>query len=167
MTSIEFYLEAHKFEYDCKSLFHKLDYFWDKMIVYNTEQCSGIVKLKLSDKKNPYNDIMYPKFTPTGVEALYSKEEQKYRINTLFDLIKDRGEFSGAEKAFLVYNNDGYTRTLDLTAIDYLKHPYERKAFRHYINNTWFIKEPEPKTNDIPYKMIVYMNMVKQQLSIR
>jgi hypothetical protein len=62
-------------------------------VIYNTEQCSGLLKLNLTPKNNAPLLTQYPQINPTNIQILYSKEENKYRFNQFWDTTKDRGEF--------------------------------------------------------------------------
>ncbi len=165
--STEYYMECYRFFDDCTKMFHKLDYNFNKMVVYNSEQCSGLLNLIMTPKNNPMAHLQYPKPVGLSIDVLYEKVEQKYRVNGYYDIVKDRGEYSGAEQPFLQYLNDGYRRNILNNALDYNKPVTERKRFRHWYINKWLIREPHPDTNDIPYKMIVYLILDKKALSAR
>lgn len=96
LRSIEYQLEVYKYNTEnCYDRFHVLDFNFDAAIVYNTEQCSGTLKLNLSPKNNAPAIIGYPFYNTATVanEILYSKEENKYRFNQFYDITRDRGEF--------------------------------------------------------------------------
>ncbi len=94
LRSIEYQLEVYKYKYDnCYDRFHVLDYNFDEAVIYNTEQCSGLLKLNLTPKNNAPLLTQYPQINPTNIQILYSKEENKYRFNQFWDTTKDRGEF--------------------------------------------------------------------------
>lgn len=94
LRSIEYQLEVYKYKYDnCYDRFHVLDFNFDEAVIYNTEQCSGLLKLNLTPKNNAPLLTQYPQVNPTNIQILYSKEENKYRFNQFWDTTKDRGEF--------------------------------------------------------------------------
>jgi hypothetical protein len=95
LRSIEYQLEVYKYKYEnCYDRFHVLDFNFDEAVIYNTEQCSGLLKLDLTPKNNAPLLTEYPKVNATNIQILYSKEENKYRFNQFWDTTKDRGEFS-------------------------------------------------------------------------
>ncbi|GIU70113.1 MAG: hypothetical protein KatS3mg002_1349 [Candidatus Woesearchaeota archaeon] len=169
LRSIEYIIQAFKYNKNCQSQFHVLDYNFDKLVVYNTEQCSGICNLIMKPKNNPFASVSYPQYTPTGVNILYEKVENKYRVNGFVDLIRDRGEYSGNSIPFLILSDDGYNRFIDSSQIDYSKSPVEHKRFRHYVNNIWLIKEPDNDNGiyHIPYKIEFIILLTKLSASIR
>ncbi len=165
--SIEYYLEAYKFGDNCMSNFHKLDENFDNLVVYNTEQCSGLLNLIMKTKNNPFDSLNYPKVNFNSIDVLYEKVEQKYRINMYYDIIKDRGEYTGVENPIFIYSLNGIDRTLNLAALDYNKPFTQHKRFRHYVLNKYFIKKPDNKLNYIPYKLDLLLFLNKNNLSAR
>lgn len=166
IRSLEFNLEARKYSEDCNTYHHKLDYFFDRLIVYNSEQCSGYLDLIMQHKNNPIQNLQYPKITPIpSIEILWSKVEQKYRVNQFYDVVKDRGEYTGTEDIFLIIEPNGYVRKLDNSKLDYNKAFVEHKRFRHFVNNIWLIKDY--RNNDNDKKIIVMLSNVKNQISFR
>lgn len=166
IRNIEVYSEVYVYDNDnCFNKFHVLDDWFDYCIIYNSEQCSGMLKLNLEPKGNPFSRINYPIFQSNYVDILYSKNEQKYRLNDIFDLVKDRGEYSGAQNKIFLWADDGYTFSLNPAAIDYNKSPIERKKIRHFSNNIILIKNYSLKKNK--NKIIVYAVKVKKLLSAR
>lgn len=94
LRSIEYQLEVYKYAYsNCYDRHHVLDFNFDEAVIYNTEQCSGLLKLNLTPKNNGPIINTYPQVNPTNIQILYSKEENKYRFNQFWDATKDRGEF--------------------------------------------------------------------------
>lgn len=165
--SIEYYLECYKYDDDCKTKFHKLDYNFDNLIIYNTEQCSGMLNLVTKKKNDPFDSLSYPAVNFNSIDVLCEKVEQKYRVNMYYDIVKDRGEYSGAENPIFEYSFNGIDRILLNNNLDYNKSVIEHKRFRHYIINKYFIKKKEAATNDIPYKMMLYLFVDKNALSLR
>ena len=140
MRSIEYLLEGYRYYNDCRDKFHVLDVNFDKAMVYNSEQISGILNLYLKDKTNPLNMLTFPKVTATSIDINYSKEEQKYRFNQFWDITKDRGEFSGTSLPMILTEANGYKYKPNDNYIDYNKSPLERKKFRHNVNRVWLSK---------------------------
>lgn len=127
LSSIEYNLECYEYKDNCIDKFHLLDFNFDEMIVSNTEQISGLLRLNPKPKRTMISP--YPIFDANHVKVEYSKQEQKYRINQFFDLTKDRGEFSGARKELFITQPNGYRKVPNPVAIDYGKE--NRKKFRH------------------------------------
>ncbi|NQY31313.1 MAG: hypothetical protein HRT69_17840, partial [Flavobacteriaceae bacterium] len=139
VRSIEYQLETYVYKGDLihgcgDDRWHDLDFNFDQAIIHNTEQISGLLKLNLDPKEDPFTKINYPIINPDSIDILYSKEEQKYRFNQFWDVTNDRGEFTNSEQRIFTTELNGYIRNLNENNIDYLKSEHERKKFRHYYN---------------------------------
>lgn len=144
LESIEWHLECYK--QNNEDEFHLLKENFDKAIVFNTEQCSGLLKLNMRDSMKPHHILLYPKYNQSSIDVEVVKKEQKYRLNQFRDIIKNRGEFSLNQNTIFITEPDGYTQNLNLSAIDYAKPQVERKKFRHIKNVIRLIKaKPESK----------------------
>jgi hypothetical protein len=138
--------------------------------VYNSEQTSGQLNLKLKSKSNPFAYLSYPNILPTGsTDILFSKEEQKYRFNQFNDITKDRGEFSGAQNILTITSPNGYSWTVNPIAVDYYKPALQRKKFRHNVGKVLLRKKAIDKktfpTADGGIKILFKMITTKLQQS--
>lgn len=134
LRSIEYYMDAYKFFNDGMDKHHALDVNFDRAIIYNSEQISGLLKMQVLGKNAPLDLVNYPNVTANGIEILFSKEENKYRFNQFWDITNDRGEFSGQQIPMWVTACDGYHKVPNPAYINYNKDPLEHKKFRHYGN---------------------------------
>jgi len=177
VRSLEYQLESYVYKGDlingcADDRWHDLNYNFDELIVYNSEQVSGKLNLKLSpsfsDASNPYDALQYPIIDPAtnSIDILYTKEEQKYRVNQFWDVTKDRGEFTNvpapAQEVIFVTGLNGYDRVLNAANIDIEKAETQRKKFRHYYNKIILRKL---QSND--RKMLLKLNNTKLNLSMR
>jgi hypothetical protein len=133
-----------------------LDENFDRLFVYNSEQCSGELTI-IPKPKNHWDEMKYPIYNQNNVEILASKVENKYRINQFCDLTKDRNDNNHIMHTF----ENGWQRIPNPTGIDYKKDPRQRKLFRHYDTKILF-----GKSNPIS-KMIIKMNLTKGIISQR
>ena len=154
LRSVEYMLECYK-RYDCVDQFHILDQNFDHAFIYNSEQVSGHLHLNLFPKNNITLAQQYPIINPNSIDILFSKEENKYRINQFWDVTKDRGEFPigsnypptgplvpgttilagpKANERIWITEPNGFIRDLNPLNLDYNKPFLERKKFRHYLN---------------------------------
>jgi hypothetical protein len=189
IKSIEYYLECYRRDKKlCVDQFHVLDYNFDQAVIYNSEQVSGYLNLNLYPKNNVPLSLQFPKLGPNlaSYDILYSKEENKYRINQFWDITKNRGEFPigtpyppnpgpylpAPESTVLLGNYDerniwitepnGYIKSLNQLNLDYNKFELQRKKFRHYINFIRLSKSDSRDTN-----MILKIINTKTQASPR
>jgi hypothetical protein len=156
-------------------MFHVLDYNFDELVVFNSEQVSGYLNLNIFPKNDLALANSFPKLAPsnTAYDILYSKEENKYKVNQFWDITKNRGEFplgstypppagpylpnpnstvlSGTypETNIWITEPNGYKKSLNLLNLDYNKPQLERKKFRHYINYLTLSKKDSRNTNMI------------------
>ena len=186
LRSMEYVLECYRRDNNyCVDQFNVLDYNFDKMVVYNTEQISGYLNLNIFPKNNITLSLDYPKLNTSGqsFDILFSKEDSKYRINQFWDITKDRGEFptgSGypptgplipgttvllgnypQDKLWITESN-GYKKSINPLAVDYSKPQMQRKKFRQMVNLMYLIKTDSYDTN-----MILKLYNTKNQYSPR
>ena len=84
IRSFEYQLESYVYKGDLingcgDDRWHDLDFNFDKSIIYNSEQVSGLLTLIPHPKEDPLTMITYPIIGGSDIQILYSKEEQKYR----------------------------------------------------------------------------------------
>lgn len=132
LRSVTHLMEVYLYADNCDDRFHVLDFNFDEAIIHNSEQCSGLLRLELTPKNNAPLINTYPKVELDHIKILYSKEEQKYRMNKFFDLTDDRGEFTNVRRTIFLTEPNGYIKNLNPANLNYGKSPLERKKFRHY-----------------------------------
>lgn len=162
--SIEYLLEVYKYKNFGRDRFHVHHENFDRLIVRNTEQISPLLMLSYRSV-NPEEDLQYPKkntTNPVAWDILFSKEENKYRINQFWDTTKDRGEFSNADYHLYPTDESGYKNVINPVGIDIDKPEEQRKKFRHYWNKFRLIK-----TNSGENKFICKIHNIKKQISFR
>ena len=135
LRSMEYQVEAYQYKDNCSDAHHVLDFNFDRAVVHNSEQVSGLLKLNLNPKNNSAAILTYPRVNVADIDILYSKEENKYRFNQFWDITRDRGEFSATRRHIWNTEPNGYIRTLNPVNLDYNKDPHQRKKFRHYHNH--------------------------------
>ena len=142
LKSIEYILESYVYDVDGIDRFQLLDFNFDELTIYNTEQVSGALKLNMAPKEDPFSRLAYPAVTGAGINIMYEKVEQKFRINQFWDVTADRGEYNpNVQRPIWLTGWDGYRRELNPANINYTKSVFERKKFRHYYNNVLFTRK--------------------------
>jgi len=134
LRSMEYYMEAFQYYNNGKDYFHVLDENFDRAVIYNSEQISHLLKMSIKDKENPFQLLGYPIPGPNYTEILASKEENKYRFNEIYDITRDRGEFTGVSIPMFITRADGYHKIINPAYIDPYKIATEHKKFRHFGN---------------------------------
>lgn len=145
LKNIEYQMDMGLYFSDCRNFHTVLDDNFDYLIVYNTEQCSGLLHLNLQSKKDMSQLLGWPKLNLAlglngGLEILYAKEEQKHRVTMFSDMIKDRGEFTKNNYPIWLTDANGYTRTMPAVTIDYNKPVQLQKKFRSTWHKLFFSK---------------------------
>lgn len=133
LRNVMYLMEAYVYADNCDDRFHVLDENFDEAIVYNSEQCSGLLKLNLMPKNNAPLINTFPRINFDSIDILFSKEEQKYRFNQFWDITDDRGEFNSlAQRTIFLTEPNGYIKNLNANNLNYNKNALEHKKFRHY-----------------------------------
>jgi len=173
LRSVEYQLECYKYNNNAFDRFHVLDFNFDKVVIYNTEQVSGYLRLNLDPKNDLSKLLNYPIIGANVIDILFSKEENKYRFNQFWDITDDRGENNPSAQR-MIWNTaaNGYDRTLNTANLNYAKDVFQLKKFRHYTNTVWLRKDPANDTNlyptgSNPYKMLVILTNNKELYSPR
>ena len=143
LRSVELIMEMYKYAPNCYDRYHVLNEFFDEATIYNTEQCSGLLKLELTPRNDLPLLISYPKINFTNIQVLYSKVENQYRFNMFWDVTATRGGqdvgipgvVTFAQRTIWDTQPNGYVRILNSSNMNYQKNDLERKKFRHYTNS--------------------------------
>ena len=162
VRNVEYFMQVFEFAENCRDRFHVLDFNFDEAIVYNSEQVSGLLQFTLEPKNNVKELVQYPIVELNAINILYSKEEQKYKFNQFWDVTKDRGEYSSANETIWYTQPNGYITDLNPNNLNYVKHEFQRKKFRHH-NNKVLLR----RTISGNKKMILLLSNTKLQNSPR
>ena len=162
VRNIEYILEAYKTFNNCRDKFHLLDENFDQAMIYNSEQISGLLELKMKDKGNPTTLLNFPQINIGSIRIQCSKEENKYRFNQFWDITNDRGEFTHKEIPMFNTRPNGYQFDINARYVNYKKSALERKKFRHMVNRVLLRKVA---SNDV--KMLFKLSNQKILLSPR
>lgn len=65
------------------------DVYFNKVILYNNQQCSGILNLAPKPKNNLNQYMKYPIYNTDSKTILYTKSDNFYKINQFWSLVKD------------------------------------------------------------------------------
>lgn len=167
LKSIEYSLEAYEYSNNCYDKHHILDYNFSNVLIHNTEQISGNLRLNIRQKNKISESYAYPRIDSTNqvIDIICTKEEHKYRFNQFWDITRDRGEFSGNTGPLLTTDVSGYRYNINTPEVDYLKNTYQRKKFRHNYNKVYLIKAAE-EFKEMKKMIFKFLN-VKNTLSPR
>jgi hypothetical protein len=162
LRSIEYQMECFRYYAEGRDRQHILDFNFDRAMVHNTEQHSGVLRLLNRPKNRPDLLIENPVIHSGAVDTYYSKEENKYRINQFFDLTRNRGEFFDNSQTMWEHAPNGYKKTVNPLYLAYTKPVLQRKKFRHYSNKVTLIRRVCSNV-----KMVLKIASAKQLKSFR
>lgn len=119
-----------------RGLIQTNDVYFNKAIVYNDQECSGVRNLIAKPKNNMVAYLQYPRIGASGVDILFTKSNNFYNYNGIWDVVKDPGEpiwvpdCSTIDKVL----NEG---NMDYTPRSFKKYPLMAKdcRIRHILDN--------------------------------
>jgi hypothetical protein len=148
LRSIMYLMEVYVYSDNCHDRHHVLDENFDEAVVFNSEQCSGLLRLNLFPKNNAPLINTYPRINIDSIDILFTKEEQKYRFNQFWDITDDRGEFdSDIQRTIWLTEPNGYIKNLNPNNLNYNKNALERKKMRHYKHSVLLRKRVSGNKN--------------------
>lgn len=113
------------------------DYF-NKAIVYNDQQCSGVLELVSKPKNNMQAQLTYPKFNEDSKSIIFTKSDNFYQYNTFWNIIKDQESpiFNSSCKS-MSYDKEVNQDNMDYTSRVYRKDKIRAKdvKIRHILDD--------------------------------
>lgn len=73
---------------DDQTFIERDDVYFNKLIIYNNQQCSGNLLLSKKPKNNLQQYGKFPIYNADSKEVLYTKSDNFYQINTFWDMVK-------------------------------------------------------------------------------
>lgn len=67
------------------------DNYFNKAIIYNDQQCSGVLNLVHKPRNNMAAYLQYPKYNADSKDILYVKSDNFYNYNGFWDIVEDTG----------------------------------------------------------------------------
>ena len=67
------------------------DYFFNKAIVYNGQQCSGLLELVVKPRRNLKEYMAYPKYNVDSKTITFTKSDSWYNYNNFWDVMINKG----------------------------------------------------------------------------
>lgn len=110
--------------------------FFNKAIIYNDEQCTGLLTL-LPKPNNAREYLKYPKYNVDSREIIYTKSANFYNYNQFWDVINNYNEpiFLPSESTV---DRDLNIQNMNYSSRSYKKYPIRGKNvhIRHILDNT-------------------------------
>ena len=135
LTNVSDYTKVLKYEEE-GSFVETDNVYFNKAVIYNNQQCSSI---SLVEKpKNSLSSYMkYPKHSSDKIEVLFTKINNEYHINSIFNMVKDK------TKPFFVRKSDSIFKQLNTSNLDFKNNSYQKSPLyakdlkvRYILDNT-------------------------------
>lgn len=124
--------------FDSQDEFYQEDgVYFNKAILYNNQQCSGVRNLIPKPKNSLKQYMSYPKYNSDSIDILLSKVDNKYQYNTFWNIVKSNKEpiFT---KSCSIIDKELNPANLDYGPRNFNKQPLRAKELRirHILDNT-------------------------------
>ncbi len=117
--------------------FQEDDIYFNKAILSNNQQNSGIRNLIPKPKNNLQGYMSFPKYNPDSIDILLSKKDNKYQYNSFWNIQKDN------KKPSFISSCEGLDRVLNIDNLDYSPRNFKKQPLRakelkirHILDNT-------------------------------
>ena len=91
-TTVYRYTQEGDYLYDRTNKIETDDYYFNKAVVYNSQQSSGILELVPKPKHNLRSYLTYPILGTTSKTITFTKSDNFYNFNTYWNVVKDRSK---------------------------------------------------------------------------
>lgn len=89
-TKVYTYLPSVTHIFDSNRKIQTDDRYFNKAILYNDQQSTGMLELVAKPLHNMKAYLSYPKFNTTSKSILFTKSDNFYQFNTFWDVVKDK-----------------------------------------------------------------------------
>lgn len=141
LQSVKDYTKAYVYQssdFDPNSKVLVNDRYFNKSIIYNDEQCSGLLELKLRPQNNLKAYMSYPIYKSNSKEILYTKSDSFYQYNEFWDVVKSKNlPIFKANCESLSVDKVLNDENMDYNSRSYKKYPIRGKELRirHILDN--------------------------------
>jgi hypothetical protein len=102
------------------------DRWFNKAVLYNDQQSSGLLILEPKPKNNLQSYNIYPKYNPDSKIILYTKSDNFYQYNTFWNIVKDPMNFLFKQTCTSL----SYDKIINQDNMDYGMRSYKKAALR-------------------------------------
>lgn len=156
LNSVQFELDSIRYHNEFDTFYNQLKTF-NKAIIYNNTQTSGLLHLKVSNPED-LTEIDYPKRVNDGYEILITNSENNWGFNDFWDVT--RNQFTNVP--IFNYDCSNVNKSLNTKALDYDKNDFDRAGIRNNMCRVRLINDKESN-----YKMIFTFGQINQRQSFR
>ncbi len=124
-------LEAKKFIFENNEFVDVNDVFFNKVIAYNSRQCSGLMNIKVKDADPNGEDYLYQQINNlNNNEIIADRNERNWNINNLRDIRTDYNKTIFISDLASLQTEYFIDKILNTSSIDYNKDWTELESFR-------------------------------------
>lgn len=137
LQSIKDYTKVNKMT-NAQTFVQTDDNFFNKAIIYNDQQCSGVLNLVHKPKNNLALYLQYPKYNADSRDILFVKSNNFYNYNGFWDIVSDNTEPIWLQDCTPNTENKILnTSNLNYTSRSFKKYPIVGKdtRIRHTLDN--------------------------------
>ena len=125
INSIEYSLDVIRF-HNSYDFFYNRTKTFNKAIIFNDRQCTGLLELVVKDENNLSQIIDYPKYTQTSTQILTTNSENIWRFNNFYNLVSS--ELSNQPLFLNTCSND--YKYINPKTINYFKRDIDRSRIK-------------------------------------
>jgi hypothetical protein len=101
-------------------------YYFNESILYNGQQCSGVLKLAPKPYRNMQEYMKYPIYTNDSKTIVFTKSDNFYQYNTFWSLVKDK-----SKPLFITScESMSYDKVINQSNMDYSKRSFKKAPLR-------------------------------------
>lgn len=115
------------------------DFYFNKAVLYNDQQSSGILNLVKKPTRNLSVYGSYPKFKTDSKDILFTKSDNFYQYNTFWDVVKDKQTLLFTQSCeTMSIDKEVYQNNMDYSKRSFNKSPLRAKDLkvRHILDNS-------------------------------
>lgn len=90
-TNVYQYVDSYPATFSTATFVELDDVYFNKMIAYNNQQCSGLLKLDPKPRRNLKEYMSYPKYNSDSRTIIFAKSDNFYQINGMYDVMINKG----------------------------------------------------------------------------
>lgn len=125
LNSVEYDCDVFRYHNDYDTIYNRKVTF-NKAIIYNDRQCSGLLELVPRNENNLYEQSLYPKVLDDKIQILVTNRDNKWRFNQFYDAVNSQV----SNLPFFKYQCDNVNKDLNLRAFNYFKPDLDKQLIR-------------------------------------
>lgn len=161
LQSVKEYAKVFKYLPDSTGVFNNYekievdDKYFNKLIIYNGQQNSGLLELVKKPKNNLQQYNLYPIYRESSKVITYTKSDNFYNINSFWDVVKDKT----IPQFITDCNSLSLDKQLNTSNMDYSKKSFKKSPIRAKDVKLRYIKDDESDCH-ITSQFIVTNNQI-------